>query len=180
MHCVRDNLAWVSVVGFVRSEYFWELRNVCVVVFLCRILRPFAHSPIRPFARLLALVLVPLLLLSHVGAGPRCSSAYSPCPALHVDFICTHLPICCLPPFRCVPRPDLPNRFLLAPLCLVVPRGKTLHTAHSPFQAWDIYFHVFRKISRSLPTLKRIELRHVAPALRNAHDLQLAVPGTYR
>ncbi|CAN0396362.1 unnamed protein product, partial [Hapterophycus canaliculatus] len=47
-------------------------------------------------------------------------------------------------------------------------------------QAWDIYFHVFRKISRSLPTLKRIELRHVAPALRNAYGLQLAVPGTYR
>ncbi|CAN0532936.1 unnamed protein product, partial [Laminaria digitata] len=47
-------------------------------------------------------------------------------------------------------------------------------------QAWDIYYHVFRKISRQLTTLKHIELRHVAPALRHAKDLQLAVPGTYR
>lgn len=50
----------------------------------------------------------------------------------------------------------------------------------SCFQAWDIYYHVFRKISRQLTTLKYIELRHVAPALPNARGLQLAVPGTYR
>ncbi|CAM9868303.1 unnamed protein product, partial [Sphacelaria rigidula] len=47
-------------------------------------------------------------------------------------------------------------------------------------QAWDIYYHVFRKISRLLATLKYIELRHVAPALPSAQSLQLAVPGTYR
>ncbi|CAN0238200.1 unnamed protein product, partial [Ectocarpus fasciculatus] len=47
-------------------------------------------------------------------------------------------------------------------------------------QAWDIYYHVFRKISRQLTTLKYIELRHVAPALPQANGLQLAVPGTYR
>ncbi|CCD24461.1 phosphatidylinositol kinase family protein NDAI_0D01470 [Naumovozyma dairenensis CBS 421] len=45
-------------------------------------------------------------------------------------------------------------------------------------QAWDIYYNVFRKISKQLPSLQTLELPHVSPKLFNAHDLELAVPGT--
>ncbi|CAM9334078.1 unnamed protein product [Discosporangium mesarthrocarpum] len=47
-------------------------------------------------------------------------------------------------------------------------------------QAWDIYYNVFRQISKQLTTITVIELSHVAPALPYARGLQLAVPGTYR
>lgn len=46
-------------------------------------------------------------------------------------------------------------------------------------QAWDIYYNVFRRISRQLPQLQTLELQHVSPKLLAAHDLELAVPGTY-
>lgn len=46
-------------------------------------------------------------------------------------------------------------------------------------QAWDIYYNVFRKISKQLPQLQTLELQHVSPKLLSAHDLDLAVPGTY-
>ncbi|CEP63160.1 phosphatidylinositol kinase-related protein kinase TOR1 LALA0_S07e03752g [Lachancea lanzarotensis] len=47
-------------------------------------------------------------------------------------------------------------------------------------QAWDIYYNVFRRISRQLPQLQTLELQHVSPKLLAAHDLQLAVPGAYQ
>ncbi|CUS21363.1 LAQU0S03e00848g1_1 [Lachancea quebecensis] len=47
-------------------------------------------------------------------------------------------------------------------------------------QAWDIYYNVFRRISRQLPQLQTLELQHVSPKLLAAHDLSLAVPGTYQ
>lgn len=47
-------------------------------------------------------------------------------------------------------------------------------------QAWDIYYNVFRRISRQLPQLQTLELQHVSPKLLAAHDLNLAVPGTYK
>lgn len=46
-------------------------------------------------------------------------------------------------------------------------------------QAWDLYYHVFRKISKQLPQLTSLELQYVSPKLLNSHDLELAMPGTY-
>lgn len=47
-------------------------------------------------------------------------------------------------------------------------------------QAWDLYYHVFKRINKQLPGLTTLELQNVSPALLNAQDLVLAVPGTYR
>jgi FKBP12-rapamycin complex-associated protein len=47
-------------------------------------------------------------------------------------------------------------------------------------QAWEIYQSVFKKIKSQLVPLKNLELEHVAPALFNAKNLCLAVPGTYK
>ncbi|CCF56244.1 hypothetical protein KAFR_0A08100 [Kazachstania africana CBS 2517] len=46
-------------------------------------------------------------------------------------------------------------------------------------QAWDIYYNVFRRISRQLPQMQTLELQNVSPKLLAARDLELAVPGTY-
>ncbi|XP_017494320.1 PREDICTED: serine/threonine-protein kinase mTOR-like, partial [Rhagoletis zephyria] len=46
-------------------------------------------------------------------------------------------------------------------------------------QAWDIYYHVFRRISRQLPQLTSLELQFVSPKLTECTDLELAVPGSY-
>lgn len=46
-------------------------------------------------------------------------------------------------------------------------------------QAWDLYYHVFRKISRQLPQLTSLELQYVSPKLLKCKDLELAVPGSY-
>lgn len=46
-------------------------------------------------------------------------------------------------------------------------------------QAWDIYYNVFRRISKQLPQLSSLELQYVSPKLEVASDLELAVPGTY-
>ncbi|KAK5128460.1 hypothetical protein LTR85_003128 [Meristemomyces frigidus] len=47
-------------------------------------------------------------------------------------------------------------------------------------QAWDLYYGVFKRIARQLPQLMSLELQYVSPELKNAHDLKLAVPGTYQ
>lgn len=47
-------------------------------------------------------------------------------------------------------------------------------------QAWDLYYQVFRRISRQLPQVTSLELTYCSPKLLNAKDLSLAVPGTYR
>ncbi|KAG7123105.1 Serine/threonine-protein kinase tor2 like [Verticillium longisporum] len=47
-------------------------------------------------------------------------------------------------------------------------------------QAWDLYYQVFRRISRQLPQLTSLELPYCSPKLLGAKDLDLAVPGTYR
>ncbi|KAL2759917.1 hypothetical protein ACRALDRAFT_1038929 [Sodiomyces alcalophilus JCM 7366] len=47
-------------------------------------------------------------------------------------------------------------------------------------QAWDLYYQVFRRISRQLPQLTSLELPYCSPKLLAAKDLDLAVPGTYR
>lgn len=46
-------------------------------------------------------------------------------------------------------------------------------------QAWDLYYHVFRKISRQLPQLTSLELQYVSPKLLSCKNLELAVPGSY-
>lgn len=46
-------------------------------------------------------------------------------------------------------------------------------------QAWDLYYHVFRRISRQLPKLTQLELQHVSPQLLKCRNLELAVPGNY-
>ncbi|KAF4122215.1 serine/threonine-protein kinase mTOR [Geosmithia morbida] len=47
-------------------------------------------------------------------------------------------------------------------------------------QAWDLYYQVFRRISRQLPQVTSLELTYCSPKLLSAKDLDLAVPGTYR
>lgn len=47
-------------------------------------------------------------------------------------------------------------------------------------QAWDLYYTVFRKISRQLPQLSILDLKYVSPRLKDCSDLDLAVPGTYQ
>ncbi|XP_074653906.1 serine/threonine-protein kinase mTOR-like [Tubulanus polymorphus] len=46
-------------------------------------------------------------------------------------------------------------------------------------QAWDLYYHVFRRISKQLPQLTSLELQYVSPKLLMCRNLELAVPGTY-
>eukprot|EP01018_Ginkgo_biloba_P035738 Gb_39050 [translate_table: standard] len=47
-------------------------------------------------------------------------------------------------------------------------------------KAWDLYYHVFKRINKQLPSLTTLELQYVSPALLSARNLELAVPGTYR
>ncbi|KAF2843628.1 phosphatidylinositol 3-kinase tor2 [Patellaria atrata CBS 101060] len=47
-------------------------------------------------------------------------------------------------------------------------------------QAWDLYYQVFRKIARQLPSLMTLELQYVSPKLKAVQDLDLAIPGTYQ
>lgn len=47
-------------------------------------------------------------------------------------------------------------------------------------QAWDLYYQVFRRISRQLPQLTTLELTYCSPKLLTAKDMNLAVPGTYK
>jgi FKBP12-rapamycin complex-associated protein len=46
-------------------------------------------------------------------------------------------------------------------------------------QAWDLYYHVFKRINKQLPTLTTLELQYVSPRLLNARELELCVPGNY-
>lgn len=47
-------------------------------------------------------------------------------------------------------------------------------------QAWDLYYQVFRKINKQLPTSTTLELQAVSTRLYRAGSMALAVPGTYR
>ncbi|KAF3938362.1 hypothetical protein ABW19_dt0205056 [Dactylella cylindrospora] len=47
-------------------------------------------------------------------------------------------------------------------------------------QAWDLYYQVFRKITKQLPQLNSLDLQYVSPRLLNARDLELSVPGIYQ
>ncbi|KAL7500860.1 hypothetical protein ACHAWT_010361 [Skeletonema menzelii] len=47
-------------------------------------------------------------------------------------------------------------------------------------QAWDLYYTVFRRINKQLPGMTTLELDQCSPALFNARNLELGVPGSYR
>lgn len=48
-------------------------------------------------------------------------------------------------------------------------------------QAWDIYYNVFRRLTRQLTQSARLplDLQYVSPRLQQARNLRLVVPGTY-
>eukprot|EP00899_Mesostigma_viride_P025256 jgi/Mesvir1/5915/Mv00684-RA.1 len=46
-------------------------------------------------------------------------------------------------------------------------------------QAWDLYYNVFKRINKQLPSLTTLDLLYVSPRLAQAQGLELAVPGTY-
>ncbi|TPX18728.1 uncharacterized protein E0L32_002585 [Thyridium curvatum] len=54
------------------------------------------------------------------------------------------------------------------------------HDVNDLNQAWDLYYQVFRRITRQLPQMTSLELTYCCPNLLNAKDLELAVPGTYK
>ncbi|KAM7263834.1 hypothetical protein ACFE04_001517 [Oxalis oulophora] len=47
-------------------------------------------------------------------------------------------------------------------------------------QAWDLYYHVFKRIDKQLQSLTTLDLQSVSPELLDCRNLELAVPGTYR
>jgi len=47
-------------------------------------------------------------------------------------------------------------------------------------KAWDIYYTVFRRINKQLPSLTKLDLDQCSPALSRAKNLELGVPGSYR
>lgn len=47
-------------------------------------------------------------------------------------------------------------------------------------QAWDLYYHVFRRNNKQLPQLTTLELQYCSPKLQLAENLDLCVPGTYK
>ncbi|EPZ33264.1 phosphatidylinositol kinase Tor2 [Rozella allomycis CSF55] len=46
--------------------------------------------------------------------------------------------------------------------------------------AWDLYYHVFKRITKQLSQMTSLDLQYISPKLLNAKDLELAVPGTYK
>jgi len=55
-------------------------------------------------------------------------------------------------------------------------------SAHTLFTFFlsDIYYTVFRRINKQLPSLTKLELAQCSPALSRAKSLELGVPGSYR
>jgi FKBP12-rapamycin complex-associated protein len=47
-------------------------------------------------------------------------------------------------------------------------------------QAWDLYYIVFKQISKHITNLTSLELKYSSPKLLQARELDLAVPGTYK
>uniref|UniRef100_A0A0D9WFJ7 Serine/threonine-protein kinase TOR n=1 Tax=Leersia perrieri TaxID=77586 RepID=A0A0D9WFJ7_9ORYZ len=46
-------------------------------------------------------------------------------------------------------------------------------------KAWDLYYSVFKRIDKQLPSLTTLDLQSVSPELLQCPKLELAVPGTY-
>jgi FKBP12-rapamycin complex-associated protein len=47
-------------------------------------------------------------------------------------------------------------------------------------QAWDLYYAVFRRLTRQIPQVTSLELTYCSPKLLACRDLDLAVPGQYK
>ncbi|WEW59078.1 phosphatidylinositol kinase- protein kinase tor1 [Emydomyces testavorans] len=47
-------------------------------------------------------------------------------------------------------------------------------------QAWDLYYTVFKKIERQVMQIRTLDLKYVSPKLKDAVNLDLAIPGTYQ
>ena len=43
--------------------------------------------------------------------------------------------------------------------------------------AWELYYHVFRRINKQLPQMTSLELQHISPELLSACNLTVCVPG---
>lgn len=84
---------------------------------------------------------------------------------------------------RGLPRALLPKPLTLN--CLPQSYGKELAEAYEWLQkymqsrkeaelhqAWDLYYHVFKRINKQLPTLTQLELQYVSPALAKAEVRQ--------
>lgn len=59
-------------------------------------------------------------------------------------------------------------------------RYKETQDTNNLNQAWELYYQVFRRISKQLPQLTKLELQYISPRLLEAHDLELCMPGFYR
>ncbi|XP_059048718.1 serine/threonine-protein kinase mTOR-like [Achroia grisella] len=46
-------------------------------------------------------------------------------------------------------------------------------------EAWDLYYHVFRRLLTQFRSLTSLELQYVSKRLHNCKDFELAVPGSY-
>ena len=51
---------------------------------------------------------------------------------------------------------------------------------HDIESAWEIFFRIYKRIHKSINSVSVLELSHVSPRLTEAHDLDIAVPGTYK
>ncbi|CDK26792.1 unnamed protein product [Kuraishia capsulata CBS 1993] len=60
----------------------------------------------------------------------------------------------------------------------IINYNRTKDTAYLN-QGWDLYYSVFRRISRQLSQLQNLDLQHVSPKLLATKNLELVVPGTY-
>jgi serine/threonine-protein kinase mTOR len=47
-------------------------------------------------------------------------------------------------------------------------------------QAWDLYYKVMKTLRKQITNTMSLELQYVSPKLLEAHDLEIAVPGTYQ
>ncbi|CAA0806761.1 Serine/threonine-protein kinase TOR [Striga hermonthica] len=47
-------------------------------------------------------------------------------------------------------------------------------------QAWDLYYHMFKRMDKQLQSLTTLDLQSVSPELLQCRDLKLAIPGTYK
>lgn len=91
-----------------------------------------------------------------------------------------HTPSTCWPWATPWPSTSLPSRTACLPARLQA-YGRELDEAHEwclkyklsrkeaeLHQAWDLYYHVFKRINKQLPSLTTLELQYVAPALVRA------------
>ncbi|RYH28611.1 DUF3385 domain-containing protein [archaeon] len=65
---------------------------------------------------------------------------------------------------------------------LIIPTQKSTQSQPESIhiaQAWDFYYAMFKKINTQLPHINSLDLQTCSPALFEAHDLDLGVPGTY-